>query len=90
VIDIDKQSLVLLSKAGECLPGKPHPSTISRWASRGIRGVRLETCLVGGRRYTSREALQRFIAAATFAGGRKHALQKSHANVPHVEPNTLT
>src|SRR4051812_39705508 len=35
-------------------------ATFYRWASRGCRGVRLETLQVGGTRCTSREALQRF------------------------------
>ncbi len=35
-------------------------STIFRWASYGIRGVRLETLMVGGIRCTSEDALKRF------------------------------
>ena len=42
-------------------------STVWRWSLRGIRGVRLETILVGGIRMTSREALQRFFEATTAA-----------------------
>jgi hypothetical protein len=34
---------------------------------RGIRGVRLETVMIGGIRYTSCEALERFVAATTAA-----------------------
>jgi hypothetical protein len=53
------------------LPGRTarglHVGTIYRWMLRGIRGIRLETVLVGGIRYTSREALERFIAATTAA-----------------------
>jgi hypothetical protein len=42
--------------------GRPvAPSTLWRWASVGVRGVRLETVCVGGVRCTSVEALQRFI-----------------------------
>jgi hypothetical protein len=37
-----------------------HLSTVHRWASRGIKGVRLESIVVGGTRCTSAEALQRF------------------------------
>lgn len=43
--------------------------TALRWAIAGIRGVRLETVKVGGRRMTSRAAVCRFIAA-TQHGGR--------------------
>lgn len=41
-------------------------ATIYRWASAlGSGGVRLETWAIGGRRYTSVEALQRFVQAST-------------------------
>jgi hypothetical protein len=43
------------------------PSTIWRWHSKGIAGVRLETLCLGGTRYTSAEALQRFFDAVTQA-----------------------
>ncbi|MEX2174604.1 MAG: DUF1580 domain-containing protein [Pirellulaceae bacterium] len=44
-----------------------HAATAHRWRLRGTRGCRLETILVGGIRYTSREALERFVAATTAA-----------------------
>jgi hypothetical protein len=37
--------------------------TAWRWASRGVRGVRLETFHVGGKRFTTREAFARWVAA---------------------------
>jgi hypothetical protein len=41
-----------------------HPSmtTLRRWALHGVRGVRLHTWLVGGRRHTSDEAIEEFLA----------------------------
>ncbi len=44
-----------------------HVSTLWRWQLRGVRGVRLETILLGGIRFTSHEALERFTAACTAA-----------------------
>lgn len=41
---------------------KTHYSTVFRWATKGARGRRLETVLVGGIRYTSFEALERFLS----------------------------
>lgn len=35
-----------------------HFSTVWRWALRGVKGVRLPTVQVGGRRYTTAEAFQ--------------------------------
>ena len=37
-----------------------HISTVYRWALRGVRGVVLETIMIGGRRCTSVEAMSRF------------------------------
>jgi hypothetical protein len=40
-------------------------STVWRWTSRGVRQIRLETFSVGGRRWTTEEAFERFVAATT-------------------------
>lgn len=37
-------------------------STCWRWTQRGIRGHRLEAYSLGGRRYTTRQAVMRFLA----------------------------
>jgi Protein of unknown function (DUF1580) len=55
------EDLLLLAKANVEVPGRPHPSTVARWALKGINGVKLETLIVGGRRYTSYQAVQRFL-----------------------------
>jgi len=41
--------------------------TIWRWRQRGIRGIKLETFLIGGRRFTTTEAHRRFVEATTAA-----------------------
>lgn len=60
-----QESLLTLKEAAKSLPGKPGYPTLWRWSQKGCRGVRLETILVGGIRYTSREALERFIAGCS-------------------------
>jgi len=67
MIDIQSEEVVSLTEAARSkyLPrrreGKrPHVATLFRWASRGVRGVVLETIQCGGTRCTSVEALQRF------------------------------
>ena len=57
-----------LAQAAATLPGRPHLSTLHRWRLRGVRGVRLRTCLVGGRRFTTPRWLREFCAASTAAG----------------------
>ncbi len=41
---------------------RPSIRTVRRWAGRGVRGALLESWLIGGRRFTSAEALDRFLA----------------------------
>src|SRR5271157_87707 len=55
----------------EAIPGRAgnpvHKGTLGLWHRRGVRGVRLETWMVGGRRCTSIEALNRFYQAVSQA-----------------------
>ena len=66
-IDIHSDSLLTISQAAKSLPMRPNVSTVWRWVQRGARGVKLDTVLVGGRRYTSKEALQSFVERSTAA-----------------------
>jgi Protein of unknown function (DUF1580) len=68
-IEIANETLISFQEAPAFVPGRPHISTLHRWRLRGVRGVRLETVLIGGRRFTSREALQRFVAAVSASTG---------------------
>lgn len=65
MIDISSEKLLTFSQAAEKLPSRPHTSALHRWTNSGIRGIKLETILIGGRRFTSWEALQRFVEATT-------------------------
>ena len=70
-IDIKAETLIPLSKVGEWYANHagyhPNRSTVHRWRTRGARGVRLETVLIGGKRFTSESKLQAFNAATTAA-----------------------
>jgi len=61
------ETLIPLKAACRLVPGRSAKgiavTTIYRWALRGCRGTRLQTAMVGGQRYTSHEALDRFFAA---------------------------
>ncbi|MBA4104969.1 MAG: hypothetical protein C0485_04345 [Pirellula sp.] len=48
--------------------------TTWRWSGRGVGGVVLETYSVGGRRYTSQEAFERFVERTTAAAQRGPSL----------------
>lgn len=64
-IDTLTESLISFCDARTAFPGGKRLAlaTLHRWRLHGVRGTRLETCLVGGMRYTSAEAIARFIAA---------------------------
>ena len=63
-IDIDNETLIHFMAAAREFPGKPICiQTLHRWRLRGVRGTKLESCIIGGLRWTSREAIARFIAA---------------------------
>ena len=71
MIDVTHDTLIpfrdLPGWTNQHLGRRIHPSTLHRWRLRGVRGIRLETVLIGGTRYTSTEALSRFFAATTAA-----------------------
>ena len=69
--NLTDERLVRLTDVPKLLPTRPHPGTIRRWQLRGIRGVTLETQLVGGVRYTSHEALDRFLRNSTAAAEKQ-------------------
>ena len=70
-VDFGSETLLSLSQAAKSLPGRPHLSTIFRWHLRGVKGIRLETCCIGGKRFTSVEALKRFSDETTAAADGK-------------------
>jgi hypothetical protein len=70
MIDIHSEQLIPFPEAPAQLPGRPAMSTLHRWRQQGVHGIRLETCLIGGKRFTSKEALQRFANAVTTAADR--------------------
>lgn len=69
-IDINTEGLIPFNSPKDFWPVSPapHVSQVHRWRLTGLlsrKGVRVkfESVMVGGRRYTSKEAVARFIAA---------------------------
>ena len=65
MIDIGSENLLTFRDAAEWLPRRSRGrkvaiTTLWRWSTYGVKGVRLETARIGRLRMTSREALQRF------------------------------
>jgi hypothetical protein len=76
-LDISAESLISINAAAKKIPGRPHIGTVWRWILTGLNGTKLESAKVGGRRYTSEEAIQRFIAATTAAADGEQPLIRS-------------
>jgi len=70
MIDLNQEDLIPINQVPRLLPRQPnnkrlHISTVYRWMTRGIDGVKLEFIKIGGRMMTSRQALQRFAEKQT-------------------------
>jgi hypothetical protein len=68
-IDLQTEKLVTFNDATRFLPLGMRPAycTWWRWFRHGVAGVRLETVRISGRRLTSAEAVERFLAAVAAA-----------------------
>lgn len=66
-LDFTKEQAISLCEVPYYVPKrrgkKVHYSTVYRWATKGARGRNLETVLSGGIRFTTVEAVRRFLAA---------------------------
>jgi Protein of unknown function (DUF1580) len=77
MIELEKERLISLSEAAKLFPAgrygsKPHTSTIWRWITSGVKGVRLKSVVLPRGRATSKEAVQRFLRALTEQADRNH------------------
>jgi len=88
MIDRRNETLLTLQDAAAELPapdGKPvHWRTLYGWWWKGLRGVCLETILIANRRFTSREALDRFLEAINAARQPRHAEPRIQEPMPRV------
>ena len=77
-IDIETEQVISPAKATHLCPERrrgmrPNVATIYRWMMQGVRGIKLESIVVGATRCTSIEALQRFFDALTDAADEEHS-----------------
>lgn len=85
MIDNSGETMRLLKRAAKRIPGNPHFTTVFRWTKKGVRGVRLEATRVGGRWYTSDEAVDRFLARLN--ADSKSNDTKSNSEAKRIERN---
>jgi hypothetical protein len=81
MIDPSRDALVSILEAAKPLPHRPSPACRWRWHAKGIRGIRLETVVVGGRRFTTAAARREFVEKVTAAanGGEEPISHRSDA-----------
>ena len=69
------ERLIPLTEAATISPGRPHTSCVWRWCRQGIKArsgkrIRLDHVRVGGRIFTSAQALDRFFSAVAQADAK--------------------
>jgi hypothetical protein len=67
MIDLLTETIFPVSEAPEYIPGHPSKGSCWRWVLKGVGGVKLESAVIGGKRFTSHEAIQRFVDRRTAA-----------------------
>lgn len=55
-----------------------HVATAFRWAMHGVRGRKLKTYMLGGRRYVRHESLEEFLNGAPAEPAADHGLRSSN------------
>ena len=64
-LDLENERLIPLREVARMFPGRTgrgvSMATVWRWVTHGRRGVRLAAIFVGGARYSSRSAVERWI-----------------------------
>ena len=87
--DLLDENLITLAEAARLVPRRPSRTSLWRWHKYGVRGVRLETVLIGGIRYTSLQAFARWIEATSKAAdrapARRHLRRKRRRQIEQAE-----
>lgn len=59
-IDLSSEDIFPVSEAPQHIPGRPGKASVWRWVLTGVGGIKLESILIGGKRFVSAESIQRF------------------------------
>ena len=94
MIDINTETLLTPDEARRQIPGRQGKKldlcTLYRWMQRGRKGVRLEYVCIGGKQFTSKEALARYFQRLTEAEEKRKATAAKKAGKPIVPAIGLT
>lgn len=89
MIDFECERVISINEAAKMLPSfrsgkRMNIATVFRWALRGLKGIRLETIQIGGRKCTSVEALQRFFERLTEQAQGETGDHEARARIEHA------
>ena len=100
--DMWSERLLTVKEAVEAFPTKVSLSALNGFIYKGVRGVKLETCILGDRRLTSEEAIFRFLRAQSVnadsktggregghGGGRPRRMTKTELLQTALAPNNM-
>ncbi len=94
MIDYEQEQLIPIKYVCRIFPGRTGEgislASIWRWISEGRHGHKLETIIVGGERYTSREAVGRFIAAINNEDFSRQQAHGAHGDADRGEEKLTT
>ncbi len=83
---MNAEDYIPVGQANQHIPGRPSRETIWRWINRGVRGGhRLETLLVGGRRFTTHEMIADFIERQNGPAIKRTTARKREAQIRRAE-----
>jgi|GEM_PF-5624026 len=86
---LSAERLLTLAQLSHLLPQRPHPSTIYRWITRGIRGNRLNSYKIGNQRVVTLADAEAFFAACSTQGSSSQTpCDAAHAHGRAVSPRT--
>lgn len=85
MINFEQEQAITINQAAQIIPGRPNPATVWRWINTGVRGFRLEAVPCGGRWFTSKEAIDRFLAAMASRAGQDVTVTESAAKKARIK-----
>ncbi|MGL6195486.1 MAG: DUF1580 domain-containing protein [Thermoguttaceae bacterium] len=59
--ELINEMLIPVKKVGDSFPYPVGRKAVERFIRSGVRGVQLETVLIGSRRFSSKQAIERFV-----------------------------
>jgi hypothetical protein len=80
--ELKNPDLIPFGEAPAHIPGRPNYITLWRWSTFGLSGVKLPTVMVGGRRFVSLAAIEKFLADVNVARATQRRAKQAAKRKP--------